>query len=503
MRKIAVIGNETIHIGRRGENQAIQIVWTNILENWRTMYGEGVVQLAVRRPKDTAPYPVACEVSGNDVMWTIQAADTAQSGVGECELSYIVDAVLVKSQTWNTMIARSLTGVGTVEPPSEPAKTWFTKIQTEIGNLEDLETGDKSNLVAAINEVAQTGSGGGSTVELDTTLTQSGKAADAKAVGDALENCVMAEKIDQEGGQGEFIPLLSADGTEYRFYIGNDGIPAVMDVNGRVVWTGTSGGSGGSGGDTGGDTGESWVNGEKVSPALVEAEYVNKTNGSFVAYNGWSRTDYIYCAGAETLELSGVRDSWSSSNEYNAFYDAEKNFIKTFANGLSTSNPSRIKIPEGACYFVLSGISDEMSVVNYTLRKEASIESWVNGKTVHITESVLIQNEYVNSPNGTFIASDGWSRTPYINCAGAKQIRFNLDTGFGHRSDGYNGFYDISKTFIKSFENRLPYRENAGPNYPTYVDVPDGACYFVLSWPHEDMIRLSYTLFDTVQEVTG
>ena len=155
MRKIEVIGNETIHIGRRGENQAIQIVWTNILENWRTMYGEGVVQLAVRRPKDTAPYPVACEVSGNDVMWTIQAADTAQSGVGECELSYIVDAVLVKSQTWNTMIARSLTGAGTVEPPSEPAKTWFTKIQTEIGNLEDLETGDKSNLVAAINEVAQ------------------------------------------------------------------------------------------------------------------------------------------------------------------------------------------------------------------------------------------------------------------------------------------------------------------------------------------------------------
>lgn len=160
MRKIAVIGNETIHIGRRGENQAIQIVWTNILENWRTMYGEGVVQLAVRRPKDTAPYPVACEVSGNDVMWTIQAADTAQSGVGECELSYIVDAVLVKSQTWNTMIARSLTGAGTVEPPSEPAKTWFTEIQTEIGNLEDLETGDKSNLVAAINAVAQSGGGG-------------------------------------------------------------------------------------------------------------------------------------------------------------------------------------------------------------------------------------------------------------------------------------------------------------------------------------------------------
>ena len=157
MRMITVTGNDAIQIGRRGENQATQIVWTNIVENWRATYGEGVVQLAVRRPKDTTPYPVACEVIGNDVMWTIQAADTAQSGVGECELSYIVDAVLVKSQTWATMIARSLTGDETAEPPSEPAKTWFTKIQAEIGNLEDLETDGKSNLVAAINEVAQSG----------------------------------------------------------------------------------------------------------------------------------------------------------------------------------------------------------------------------------------------------------------------------------------------------------------------------------------------------------
>ena len=160
MRTITVTGDETIQIGRRGENQAIQIVWKNILENWRTMYGEGVVQLAVRRPKDTAPYPVACEVIGNDVMWTIQAADTAQNGEGECELSYIVGAVLVKSQTWDTMIARSLTGGGTVEPPREPAKTWFAEIKTEIGNLEDLETDDKSNLVAAINAVAQSGADG-------------------------------------------------------------------------------------------------------------------------------------------------------------------------------------------------------------------------------------------------------------------------------------------------------------------------------------------------------
>ena len=69
---------------------------------------------------------------------------------------------------------------------TEPSLPVWAQTQALIGNLSELETEAKNNLVAAINEAAQTGSGGGSTVELDTTLTQSGKAADAKAVGDAL-----------------------------------------------------------------------------------------------------------------------------------------------------------------------------------------------------------------------------------------------------------------------------------------------------------------------------
>ena len=64
----------------------------------------------------------------------------------------------------------------------EEVKTW-EKLQSEIGDLSKLKTEAKENLVAAINEVEADMSEG---VALDTTLTQSGKAADAKAVGDAL-----------------------------------------------------------------------------------------------------------------------------------------------------------------------------------------------------------------------------------------------------------------------------------------------------------------------------
>lgn len=68
---------------------------------------------------------------------------------------------------------------------ADPTLPVWAQIQGIIGNLNDLDTEAKDTLVAAINEAARSG-GGGSTVELDTTLSEAGKAADAKAVGDAL-----------------------------------------------------------------------------------------------------------------------------------------------------------------------------------------------------------------------------------------------------------------------------------------------------------------------------
>ena len=71
-------------------------------------------------------------------------------------------------------------------------------------------------------EYAKPAGGGGSTVELDTTLTQSGKAADAKAVGDALAEKQPKGDYLTQSKLSENITLgRHTDGLVYIFIGGN------------------------------------------------------------------------------------------------------------------------------------------------------------------------------------------------------------------------------------------------------------------------------------------
>ena len=186
MRTVYAQKNKKIILGRQGEDKAVRVVWPGIVSDWSSLYGDGSFQLSVMRFGDENAYPVAVEVNGDDIRFTVTSAETAIAGNGKCELTYIANGTIAKSATWETVVLNSLTGQTPSEPPEEPAQSWFTAIQGQIGNLGNLATASKDNLVAAINEAAQSGGGGGASIELDTTLTQRGKAADAKAVGDAL-----------------------------------------------------------------------------------------------------------------------------------------------------------------------------------------------------------------------------------------------------------------------------------------------------------------------------
>lgn len=114
-----------LYIGREGENNARKVVFD--LSHWRAVYGPGTVQLLVQRTGEATPYPAALTVDGNRAFWTITAADTAIPGsMGKAELRYTVNDVLVKSETWTTIVLDALGEPS--ETPPEPQKGWLDQV---------------------------------------------------------------------------------------------------------------------------------------------------------------------------------------------------------------------------------------------------------------------------------------------------------------------------------------------------------------------------------------
>lgn len=103
-------------------------------------------------------------------------------------------------------------GIPPVPPTPDLYQQLLKPIQDQIGDLSDLTTEAKENLVAAINEAARTD---GSTVELDTTLTQSGQAADAAVVGNWLSS-LSKEIANIPGGKAVKMSNVLKVGTVFK-----------------------------------------------------------------------------------------------------------------------------------------------------------------------------------------------------------------------------------------------------------------------------------------------
>ena len=228
-----------IAIGRRGENEARRVSFD--LAAWRRHYGKGTVQLLHQRAGDESPYPCALTVEGDTAYWLIRAADVDKPGWGNAQLHYYVGDTLAKSAIWPTVTADALSDPS--EPPEDPARAWFAAVREQIGNLDELTTEAKDNLVAAINEAAKSGGGGGITPHIgdngnwylgdtDTGKPSRGETGPQGPKGDAGETGPQGPQGEQgpQGIQGETGPQgptgpAGADG--------KDG--AGMDITGATV----------------------------------------------------------------------------------------------------------------------------------------------------------------------------------------------------------------------------------------------------------------------------
>ena len=232
MRYVEAKKCEVIPIGRQGENEVETVQFD--VSGWAEEYGDGTFTLLHQRSRDTAPYECPIVVDGETVNWTVRNTDTAYGGLGEAQLIYTVNEAVAKSVIFETKTHNSLDG-DVVLP--DPYDDWLKEIHEDAeftrenmdkvvqaeeyaeiaeekareasafvgspltASLENEMTDHDKVYVYVGNEVGMNNGdwyywdgtawvdGGvynSIAIDTDTTLSEAGKAADAKAVGDKI-----------------------------------------------------------------------------------------------------------------------------------------------------------------------------------------------------------------------------------------------------------------------------------------------------------------------------
>ena len=106
---------------------------------WAEEYGAGSLQVALQRPGDAAPYPVALTVEGTVATWLPTETDLQEAGTGQLQLIYTVGTVRVKTLIVSVLIGPSLGSSGEVPAPGQ---AW-------IDQLTDLAAVTEQNAASA------------------------------------------------------------------------------------------------------------------------------------------------------------------------------------------------------------------------------------------------------------------------------------------------------------------------------------------------------------------
>ena len=272
--------------------------------------------------------------------------------------------------------------------------------------------------------------------EVDATLTQSGQAADAKAVGDAINSLseeianlqtsgLTTAQVKALDGMFKVIAYIKADvSAEYSAFKTAFGIEDSGDTEPEKTLTSIFATY--SGGDVAIGTALTALTG-----ITVTATY---SDGSTAVVTGYT--------------LSGTI--------------AEGNNTITVSYGGKTTTITVTGVVE-------QGGGEETGVSNET--------TWTD--RVAYTYNA-VENEYVET-NGTITPYAKWNRTPYLYCAGASTLRaiVNISTSLMAANNSYNCFYDENKNFICLFDySGIDY--NTVGAYKDFV-VPENAAYFIAS----------------------
>nr|DAI05111.1 MAG TPA: hypothetical protein [Caudoviricetes sp.] len=117
MIEIKAVPGKLIMLGKQGENLAREVIFD--VSGVRAEFGDGTFRLSAKRPGEADAYPATVTETGDTVVWALTGADMQNAGHGQCELAYYADETRYKTWTYDTAVAKSLTGSPKTDPYDE------------------------------------------------------------------------------------------------------------------------------------------------------------------------------------------------------------------------------------------------------------------------------------------------------------------------------------------------------------------------------------------------
>ncbi len=143
MREIIATPEVRMVLGRAGES-GVTTVRFDVVQEWQKEVGAGgTLQLLVRMDyQDT--YPATVKLQGSSAVWVVTGAETAKSGDGQAQLSYLLNGKVAKSACYSYTVLPSLEETAGAAPP-EQVNPWYTHIEQMANEAHTAAIGAKDS----------------------------------------------------------------------------------------------------------------------------------------------------------------------------------------------------------------------------------------------------------------------------------------------------------------------------------------------------------------------
>lgn len=298
----------------------------------------GSYAVLLQRPEEKQPYPVSVRHDGRNLVWTVQTADTAISGIGKLECRWYGDnGEVAKSQIYTVRITDGL------PDPTEAPEAWAGFLQQVSQDAGRAETAANmaQGAAAAAENVQQSVGALASQVRGDADKVTTDKAEAQKAAGDARESQQKADRQATAAQEAATSAGAAANraaeskGQAETARVGAEAAKAKAEEAAQEAQTQAE------------DCAEK-VNalkedlGNIISPNLFnpaeakENTAISQGDGTEMSFYGWLATGYIPVSKGDVLYFSSNGEPTPYST--GAFYDKNKQRVDSFGNPNNNNN---------------------------------------------------------------------------------------------------------------------------------------------------------------------